>query len=48
MEVYLQAYYWFKQDNWLQWLAMAKLAYNNSQKVSTIMSFFKALLGYHT
>lgn len=48
MEVYLQTYCRFDQDDWVRLFAMAKFAYNNSRKANTILSFFEVLLGYHS
>lgn len=34
MEAYLQAFVYFKQDDWARLLPMAELAYNNAKNIS--------------
>lgn len=47
MEAYLRSYCRFEQDDWVQWLATAEFAYNNTQHSSTKMTPFEANIGYH-
>ena len=47
MEVYLQAFVNFKQNNWARLLPMAEFAYNNAKNASTGHTPFKLNCGYH-
>ena len=48
MEVYLQAFVNFKQNNWAQLLPMAKFAYNNATNASTDYISFELNCGYYS
>ena len=47
VEAYLRVYINHLQDNWAQWLPLAKFSYKNSQHASTQCSTFFALTGQH-
>lgn len=47
MEEYLRHFMSFNQDDWVRWLCMAEISYNNSPSTSTGFSPFFALQGYH-
>ena len=47
IEAYLMVYINHLQDDWVQWLPLAKFLYNNSQHASTWCSPFFALMGQH-
>ena len=47
MEVYLQAFVNFKQNNWARLLPMAKFTYNNTKNVSTGHTPFELNYGYY-
>jgi len=46
MEQYLRAYVNYLQDDWSEWLPLAKLASNNNTSETTATSLFFANLGY--
>ena len=48
MEVYLQAFVNFKQDDWARLLPIAKFAYNNAKNTSTGHIPFELNCGYHS
>ena len=45
LEQYLQAYVTYQQDDWVEWLPLAKFAYNNSQQSTTGELPFYLLMG---
>ena len=47
MEVYLQAFVNFKQNNWARFLPMDKFAYNNAKNLSTSHMPFELNCCYH-
>ena len=47
LESYLRVYYNQEQNNWDQYLALAKFAYNNSRHMATGVIFFFANQGYY-
>ncbi|KAM3854145.1 uncharacterized protein M6D78_019368 [Vipera latastei] len=47
LEQYLRCYVNLQQDNWVDYLAIAEFAFNNSQHTSTQMTPFLANVGYH-
>jgi hypothetical protein len=47
MEQYLWAFATYKQDNWVDLLLLAELAYNNTVHVTTRLTLFFANHGYH-
>lgn len=47
MEVYLQAFVNFEQNNWVKLLPMAEFAYNNIKNTSTGHTSFKLNYSYH-
>ncbi len=44
---YLRAYVNYLQDDWVYWLPLAELAYNNSVHASTSVTLFYAEKGFH-
>lgn len=47
LEIYLRAYVDFFQDDWMNWLPFAELAYNNRHHSANGMSPFYAEYGYN-
>ena len=47
MEVYLQAFVNFEQNNWVRFFLMAEFAYNNAKNASTGHTFFELNCKYH-
>ena len=47
MEVYLQVFVNFEQNNWAKLLLMAEFVYNNVKNISTGYTPFKLNYGYH-
>ena len=47
MEIYLWVFVNFEQDNWAQFLLMAKFAYNNTKIASTSHTLLEFNRGYH-
>ena len=47
MEVYLQAFVNFEQNDWARLVPMAEFAYNNAKNASTNFTSFKLNCGYH-
>ena len=47
MEVYLQAFVNFEQNDWARLLPMAEFAYNNVKNASTGHTPFELNCGYH-
>lgn len=47
LETYLRAFCSYQQDNWVDYLALAEFAFNNSINSSTRQSPFFANFGYH-
>ena len=47
MEIYLQTFVNFKQNDWARLLPMAKFDYNNAKNLSTSYMPFKLNCGYH-
>jgi hypothetical protein len=47
MDVYRGALCHYEQDNWVELLPLAELAYNNSIHHSTLMTLFSANYIYH-
>ena len=45
LEQYLQAYIMYQQDDWVEWLPLAKFAYNNSWQSTTGELLFYLLMG---
>ena len=45
LEQYLQAYIAYQQDDWVEWLPLAKFAYNNSWQSTTGELLFYLLMG---
>ena len=48
LEQYLQAYVTYQQDDWVEWLPLAKFAYNNSQQSTTGELLFYLLMGQNS
>ena len=48
MEVYLQAFINFKQNDWVRLLPIAKFPYNNAKNASTGHTPFELNCGYHS
>ena len=46
MDQYLQAFYNYEQDNWVELLPLAEFAYNNSFHYSPMMTTFWANYNY--
>lgn len=47
LEVYLQAFINYYQDNWMKWLPFAKFAYNNYISIATCISLFYTEYAYN-
>ncbi len=47
LEQYLRSYIIYRQDDWVKWLPLAELAYNNSVYASRGVNPFFALMGHH-
>ncbi|QRV89789.1 Retrotransposable element Tf2 protein [Ceratobasidium sp. AG-Ba] len=47
VEIYLQHYMAYRQDNWVGILSMAEFAYKNSVNTSTNQTLFFACYGFH-
>lgn len=47
LEQYLRAYVSYQQDDWIEWLALAEFAYNNTVSATTGLTPFMANYGYH-
>lgn len=47
LEQYLRCFLNFQQDNWMDLLALAEFAYNNSQHACTQITLFLANYGFH-
>ena len=45
---YLQAYVTYQQDDWVEWLPLAKFAYNNSWQSATGELLFYLLMGWNS
>ncbi len=48
LEQYLQAYITYQQDDWVEWLPLAKFAYNNSWQSTTGELLFYLLMGQNS
>ena len=48
LEQYLRAYITYQQDDWVEWLPLAKFAYNNSWQSTTGESPFYLLMGQNS
>ena len=48
MEAYFQTFVNFKQNDWAQFLPIAKFAYNNAKNASIGHTLFKLNFGYYS